>query len=129
DLTHRIERRIALRLAGHVVDLLLEVGQLRFSDRLLELALELGGHAAQLVHPLPERAQHARQLLRSDRDQRDDADEQKLAPTDFEHESLNSERRALPPRPSDRTRRLVAAANAQPALRVSVCATLAVGAG
>jgi len=63
-------------LARHVVDLLLEVGQLRLAHRFMELVLELGGHAAQLAHPLPKRAQHPRQLLRPDRDQRDDADDQ-----------------------------------------------------
>jgi len=111
DLADGIETRVALRLARHLVDLLLEVGHLRLTHRLLKLALELGGHAAQLAHPLPERAQHGRQLLRPDRDQRDDADEQELAPTDLEHGGFNSERRAMRSRPSDPcVRRLVAAA-------------------
>src|SRR6266404_2410387 len=76
DLGDRIERGIALRLARHVVDLLLDVGQLRLAHRLLKLTLKFGGHAAQLVRPLPERAKHRGQLLRPDRDQRDDADDQ-----------------------------------------------------
>src|SRR5262249_21710591 len=41
DLGDRIERGIALRLAGHVVDLLLELGQLCFAHRLLKLTLKL----------------------------------------------------------------------------------------
>src|SRR5262249_14876774 len=129
DLADGIEIRIALRLARHLVDLLLEVGHLRLAHRFLKLVLELGGHAAQLAHPLPERAQHGRQLLRPDRDQRDDADEQELAPTDLEHGGFNSERRAMRRRPSDPRAAGLSPrrAAAQPALRVSV--TVAVGAG
>ena len=68
----------------------LQVGHLGFAHRLLELALEFGRHAADLAHPLAERAQHARQFLRPDRDQRDDADDDELAPTDIEHGLVNS---------------------------------------
>jgi hypothetical protein len=131
---------VALRLRGQIVDLLLQVGELGLAHRLMELVLELGGHAAQLRHPLPERAQHGRELLRPDRDQRDDADEKKLAPTDVEHGSVNSERRATRSRApalarSRRRRARVCArpprgrrgaSRAQPTLRVSVAA---VGAG
>jgi indole-3-glycerol phosphate synthase len=41
-----------------------------------ELALELGGHAAHLAKRKPHLAQHARQFLRPDHDERDDADNQ-----------------------------------------------------
>src|SRR5262249_24278896 len=44
-LADGIEIRVALRLARHLVDLLLEVGHLRLAHRLLKLVLELGGHA------------------------------------------------------------------------------------
>src|SRR5438132_1231459 len=78
DLHAHVVERIKVRhlggLIGHVVDLLLEVGKLGFAHRLIELVLEIARHAADLSHPVPERAERARQLLRSDRDQRDDAD-------------------------------------------------------
>ena len=63
----------------------LQVGELGLAQRFLELALEFVGHAADLAHPLAERAQNGRQLLRPDRDQRDDADDDELAPTKIEH--------------------------------------------
>ena len=81
----RIEIGVALRLLGHLVDLLLEVGHLGFAHRLVELALELRRHAPELAGPLPERTQCAGQFLRADRDQRDHADDEQFAPADVEH--------------------------------------------
>ena len=43
---HVLERIVAFDVVGDVVDLLLEVGHLRFAHRFLKLALEVGGHAA-----------------------------------------------------------------------------------
>ncbi len=71
----------------------LQVGDLGFAHRFLELALEFRGHALDLADPVAERAQNAGQFLRTDRDQRDDADDDQLAPTDVEHGSLNSKGR------------------------------------
>src|SRR5262249_78380 len=51
----------------------------------LELTLKLRRHAAEFAHPLPERAQRARQFLWPDRDQRNNADDEEFAPTDVEH--------------------------------------------
>ena len=65
--------------------MLLEIGELGFAQRFLELALEFVGHAADFAHPLAERAQNGRQFLGPDRDQRDDADDDELAPTKIEH--------------------------------------------
>jgi hypothetical protein len=84
-----------VRRGGDVVDLLLQVGHLGLAHRLVELVLELIGHAAQLRHPLPERAQHGGQLLRPDEYQRHHADEQKLAPADVEHGRLRARLRKL----------------------------------
>ena len=53
-----------------------------------------------LRHPLAERAQRARQFLRTDHDQRNNADEEELAPTDVEHRAINSKGR----RPAGRRR-------------------------
>ncbi len=53
---------------------------------LAELALELAGHAADLRHGPADRAQHARQLLRPDDDERHRTDEDEFCPTDIEHE-------------------------------------------
>ena len=61
--------------------MLLQVGKLGLAQRFLELALEFIGHAADLAHPLAERAQNGWQLFGPDRDQRDDADHDHLAPT------------------------------------------------
>ena len=74
----------------HVVGLLLEVGHLGFAHRFLELALEFVGHAADLAHPLADRAQHARQFLRPDRDQRDDADDDESRPSRYRTWKFNS---------------------------------------
>src|SRR4029078_2618572 len=74
-----------------VFSLLLQFDQLRFAHRLLELALEFGGHAADLAHILAKRPQDGRQLFRPDRDQRADADDDELAPTNVEHGLVNSE--------------------------------------
>src|SRR4029079_3040018 len=74
-----------------VFSLLLQFDQLRFAHRLLELALEFRRHAADLAHILAKRPQNGRQLFRPDRDQRDDADDDELAPTNVEHGLVNSE--------------------------------------
>ena len=59
----------------------LQVGNVGFAQGFLELALEFVGHAPHLGQRLADRAQHAGQFLRPDGDQRDDADEENLAPT------------------------------------------------
>ena len=112
---------VALRLLGHLVDLFLEVGHLGFADGFLELALKFGRHAAQLRHPLPDRAQHSRQFLRPDRDQRDDADDEKLAPPDVKHGDVNSAGCAHPTGAAAPLALARGAAGDQPALRGSVC--------
>ena len=82
---HVLERVVAFDVVGDVVDLLLEVGHLRFAHRFLELALEVGRHAAHPPRPLSKRAQNARQFLRADHDQRHHADQQELGPRNVEH--------------------------------------------
>ena len=72
---------------------LLQVGHLGLAHRLLELALEFRRHAPDLAHVLADGAQHAGQFLRADGDQRDDRDDDKLAPTDIEHGFSNSKGR------------------------------------
>src|SRR5262249_13858902 len=94
DVIDRIEVRVALRLRGHLVDLLLEVGKLGFAHRFVELALEFRRHAPDLPHPLSERAQRTGQFLRPDRDQRNDADEEELAPANVKHWASLQSRRA-----------------------------------
>jgi len=79
---------------GGSIDLLLEVGHLGLAHRLLELALELPGHALDLGGPLADRAKDSRQLLRTDHDERDHADDDELTPTNVEHRASNSEGRA-----------------------------------
>ena len=73
-----------------LVEALLEVGHFGLAHRFLELALEFGGHLARLAHPLPDHAQHARQFLRADGDQRDDRDDDQFTPPDVEHEKFRS---------------------------------------
>ncbi len=70
--------------------MLLQVAQFGFAQGFLELALEFVGHAPHLAHPLADGAQDGRQLLRADRDQRDDADDDELAPIETEHGLINS---------------------------------------
>ena len=82
--------------ALQVVGVLLEVGHLGLPHRLLELALEFGGHFARLAHPLPDHAQHARQLFRADGDQRDNRDDNQFTPPDVEHERFRSREAACP---------------------------------
>src|SRR4029078_12803015 len=74
-----------------VFSLLFQFDQFRFAHGLLELTLKFGGHASDLAHVLAKRPQNGRQLFRPDRDQRDDADDDELAPTNVEHELVNSE--------------------------------------
>jgi hypothetical protein len=67
-----------VKAAGGFLDLVkafLEVGHFGLAHGFLELALEFGGHLARLAHPLPDHAQHARQFLRADGDQRDNRDD------------------------------------------------------
>src|SRR5262249_28237712 len=64
EVTERIEAGV--ELAGGLVDVLLEIGHLRFAHRLAELILELGGHAPDLGRPLTDRAQNAGQFLGTD---------------------------------------------------------------
>ena len=90
-------RQIARGLAD-LIDLLLELGQLGLAHRFLKLSLELGGHPAHLADPLPGSAQHRRQLLRPDHDERDDADDDKLSPVELQH--LNSNSKGRGPRSS-----------------------------
>src|ERR1019366_10595342 len=90
--------------AGDIVGVLLQVGELGLAQRFLELALEFVGHAADLAHPLAKRAQYGWQLLRPDRDQRDDADDDHLAPTKSEHGLINSLRMIPKSGPGFRTR-------------------------
>ena len=62
----------------HFVDLALP-------DRVLELALEVGSHAAELARVMAEGAHHPRQVFRTNHDDRHHADDQELRPTDVEH--------------------------------------------
>ncbi len=87
----------------------------------MKLALEFGGEPAQLRHPLPDRAQHARQLLRPNRDQRDRANDEKLAPTNVEHGDSNSAGSGDATGTALPLTRVRAATGVQPALRGSVC--------
>ncbi len=75
---------------------LLEVGHFGLAHRFLELALEFGGHLARLAHPLPDHAQHARQFLRADGDQRDNRDDDQFTPPDVEHEKFRSREAIYP---------------------------------
>ena len=81
-----------------LVKTLFEVGHFGLAHRLLELTLEFGSHLAGLAHPLPDHAQHARQLFRADGDQRDNRDDDQFTPPDVEHEKFRS-REAIFPRP------------------------------
>src|SRR5262249_5942185 len=82
-----IERVVELgrEPSGGIVDLFLEIGHLGFAQRFLELALKLGRHAPDFGGPLPDRAQHRRQLLRPDDNQRHHGDNDKLSPCNVEH--------------------------------------------
>ncbi len=82
SVTESVER------TGQIVGLLFQVGDVGFAQGFLELALEFVGHAADLAEHLADGAQYGWQLLRPDRNQRDDADEDKLAPTKIEHGRL-----------------------------------------
>ena len=88
-LRERIKPGDAARGIVDFLDLLFQVGHLRLAHRFLELALEFRGHAADFSRPLPDRAQDSREFLRSNHNQRNRADEDKLAPSDIEH--ANSE--------------------------------------
>ena len=63
---------------AHLVDLAV-------AHRLLELALEVGGHVPDLAEVMAESAHQPRQLLGADHDDRHHADDQELRPTDVEH--------------------------------------------
>src|SRR5262249_44351301 len=58
---------------------------LGLAQRFLELALKLRRHAADFGRPLPDRAQHAGQLLRPDADQRHHGEDDKLSPCNDDH--------------------------------------------
>jgi hypothetical protein len=79
-----------------LVEAFFEVGHFGLAHRFLELALEFGGHPARLAHPLPDHAQHARQLFRANGDQRDNRDDDEFTPPDVEHEKFRS-REAISP--------------------------------
>ncbi len=79
-----------------ILRLFLQVGHLRFAQGFLELALEFVRHALDLAHPQAKRAQNGRQLFRPNRDQRDNADDDELAPIKFEHGLVNSRARQAP---------------------------------
>ncbi len=73
-----------------LVEGFLDVGHFGLAHRLVELALEFGGHLARLAHPLADHAQHARQFLRANRDQRDNRDDEELTPPNVEHGKFRS---------------------------------------
>src|SRR6185437_1209875 len=95
DLLLGVRKRIEIGESADrildVVRVLLQIGHLSFAQGILKLALEFGSHPPDLAHVLAERPQYGRQLFGSDRDQRDDADDDELAPTNVEHGLANSE--------------------------------------
>ena len=94
DLLGRIERLQVEPRRG--LELLLHLVELGLADHLVDMAAELRRHAAHLGHPLAPAAQHVRQLLGADHDQRHDRDDQKLRTVDTEH------RRSCLPRTDER---------------------------
>ena len=72
-------------------------GAVEFTDTLkpLETLRDRLCVVSNLAHPLAESTQNGWQFFRPDHDQRDDADDDKLAPTDIEHGNCISERCAV----------------------------------
>src|SRR6185437_6386044 len=62
-------------------------------DLFLELLLELPGHGARPADPAADLAHDARQLLRTQHDERQDEDDQDLGEPDIEHGRFRPERR------------------------------------
>ena len=87
----RIEAGVDLRLVADRLEFLLdaiEVGlALDLAHGLHELALELGRHSPHLADRLADGAHDARQILRRDHRQGDDADNDHLADVEIEHSS------------------------------------------
>src|SRR5690606_9676867 len=74
--------------APDLLDLALDLIELRLARHVLERALELPGHRPALGDPLPHGSRHARQVLGPDDDQRHQEDDRHLGPADVEHDEL-----------------------------------------
>ena len=74
---------------AHGLDLAPQLVQFGLTGHLVEAGAELIGHASQLADPLADLAQHDRQVLRPDDDQRDDRDDDVFEPTDFGKHALS----------------------------------------
>jgi hypothetical protein len=68
--------------ARHLAELTLHVAHLGLAHQVVDVALELARERARLRHPLAQRAERVRQILRADNDERHHADEEKLAPAE-----------------------------------------------
>ena len=86
---HRIESAVELHAlfygVPHLADLLAQILEIGLAHGLHELSLKLRRHAAHFRSELPKRTQNARQVLRGNRNKRDDGDDDKLAGFEIEH--------------------------------------------
>lgn len=82
NVLHRVE------LAG-VVNCLLDITQLRFSQRLVKLTPEFRRHSAKFFCRPSKSAQHLRQVLGTDHNDQHYCDDQKFRPTDIQHSGFS----------------------------------------
>ena len=79
DIGDRVEIKSSLGGLVQLGKILLEIRDIGFLHRIHELALEFGSHAPHFADELAHLAQHARQFLRPNENQRDNANHNELA--------------------------------------------------